>query len=76
MITFLIALLDRSLNVTTSVQVEHDFDGELPDAIIINRDSDQFDIVFPPFIGPVFVEIVFNRTIISTEPIELIAQRN
>ena len=75
MIPFLIALLDRSLNVTSYIEVIHDFDGELSNGII-NHGSDRFDVAFMPFFGSFFVNIVFNGTAISTEPIELISQRN
>ena len=73
-LSYLIALVDESLNVSSSVEVEHDYDGEL--LIIINElDNDRFDIIFPPVEYEVSIEIVFNRRPISTMPIELDVQR-
>ena len=77
MLSFLIALVDRSLNVTSSVEVEHDFDGELPRAIITNRNNDRYDVLFPPITyGIININIVFNRRRISTETIGLDLQGN
>lgn len=76
-LSYLIALVNEYLNVTSSVEVEHDFDGELPPPVIINRENDHYDVLFPSFsFGIVSVFITFNRTVISTEPVELMLQRN
>lgn len=74
-LTYLIALMDRSLNVSSSIIVEHSYDGELSPIIIDELDNDRYDILFPPVSYGVSIEIVFNRTQISTNPIILNVQR-
>ena len=73
-LTYLIALMDRSLNVSSSIVVEHFYDGEL--LIGINElGNDRYDILFPPVSYEVSIDIVYNRTQISTNPIILDVQR-
>ena len=79
MLSFLIALVDRSLNVSTSVEVGHDFDGDLPNANITNRNNDRYDVLFPPITyGIINIIITFNRRFILADlkPFELDLQRN
>lgn len=79
LLSFLIALVDRSLNVSSSVEVKHDFDGELPSANITNRNNDRYDVLFPPITyGIINIFITFNRTIIlaDREPFQLDLQCN
>ena len=45
-ITYLIVLVDGSLNVTTSVVVDNDHDGELDPPRVVDRGNDIFDVVF------------------------------
>ena len=73
-ITYLISLVNKSLNVTSSIKVQHDFDGDL--SVIVNDcGNDCYDIVFPPVHYGFSVVIVFNRTVISNQRIELDVER-
>ena len=74
--SYLIALVDKSLNVTSSVEVGHDYDGPLPDVVIIDRDNDRYDVIFPPISYGIEVTILLNETTISTEPLLLDLQCN
>lgn len=74
-LSHLIALVDKSLNVSSSVEVEHFYDAELPPIIINELDNDRFDIIFPPVEYEVSIWITFNRRLISTMPILLDVQR-
>ena len=76
MLSFLIALVDRSLNVSSSVEVDHDFDGELPSANITNRNNDRYDVLFPPIAYGINIFIDFNRRSILAEPFQLDLQCN
>ena len=74
MVSYLIALVDESLNVSSSIKVEHFYDGEL--FIIINElDNDRYNIIFSPVEYGFSIEITFNRRPISTIPFVLDVQR-
>lgn len=74
-LTYLIALVNKSLNVISSIEVEHDFDGYL-NFSINSRGNDHYDVIFPPIPYGFFVDIIFNRMLISTEFIDLDVQSN
>jgi len=45
-ITYLIVLVDDTLNVSAAVFVDNDNDGPLPDPIIYDRGNNVFDVVY------------------------------
>ena len=73
-ITYLISLVNKSLNVTSSIQVWYVFDGNLP-VVVNDRGNDRYDVVFPPVPYGFPVDIAFNGTVISNQRIELDVQR-
>ena len=73
-ITYLIALVNNSLNVTSSIEVQYFFDGNL--SVVVNdHGNGRYDVVFPPVPYGFSVDILFNGRVISNQQIRLDVQR-
>ena len=76
-ITFLIVLVNDSLNVTANIVVNNDYDGPLSDPLVVDRSNDMFDVIFSglPQLAFFNVELFFRGNRLTTDPIEVTVDR-
>jgi len=76
-ITYLIVLVNNSLNVTTSIELDNDYDGELADPHVVDRGNDMFDVVYSelPPLADFNVYLLFSGNRLTTDSVVVTVER-